>query len=107
MMRARDVERFETIYEPVLRLLATVREPVSVAALQDWTGLDPARIRDVIREWRQFLNEWRSEQGDEQYRVYHTSFQEFLAEEGVGLKPSHQRIAETALRKIPGFLDRS
>jgi AAA ATPase domain len=105
MMRARDAQRFETIYEPVLRLLATVREPVSAAALERWTTLDAARIREVIREWRQFLNEWRSQQGDEQYRVYHTSFQEFLAEEGIGLKPSHQRIAEAALRKIPGFLD--
>jgi hypothetical protein len=45
-----------------------------------------------------------STEGEKRYRVYHTSFQDFLAEEGIGLKPSHQRIAETALRKIPGFL---
>jgi hypothetical protein len=103
-MRAQDEQRFEAIYEPVLRLLATVREPVSVAALEEWTRLDPARILKVIREWRGFLNEVPSPEGEKRYRVYHTSFQDFLAEEGVGLKPSHQRIAETALRKIPGFL---
>jgi hypothetical protein len=106
-MRARDEQRFESIYEPVLRLLATVREPVSIAALEEWTKLDPARISQVIREWRPFLNETLSQQGGKQYRVYHTSFQEFLAEEGIGLKPSHQRIAETALCKIPGFLTNS
>lgn len=103
MMRAQDEARFEAIYEPVLRLLATVREPVSVAALEEWTKLDPSRILKVIREWRGFLNEMPVD-GEKRYRVYHTSFQDFLAEEGIGLKPSHQRIAETALRKVPGFL---
>lgn len=103
MMQAQDPTRFETIFEPVLRLLATVREPVSIGSLEEWTKLDPARIRTVIREWRGFLNELTLE-GEKRYRVYHTSFQDFLAEEGIGLKPYHQRIAEAALRKIPGFL---
>ena len=104
-MRAHDPVRFETIYEPVLRLLPTVREPVSMEALEEWTKLEPARIRTVIRDWRSFLNELTSPKGEKLYRVYHTSFQDFLAEEGMGLKPFHQRIAEAALRKIPGFLD--
>lgn len=106
-MRTKERQRFETIYEPVLRLLATVREPVSVAAVEEWTKLDPARVRDVIREWRPFLNEHPGTNGEKLYRVYHASFQEFLAEEGVGLKPSHERIAETALLKIPGFFPQS
>jgi hypothetical protein len=59
----------------------------------------------VIRDWRPFLNEAPAETGEPLYRVYHASFQEFLAEEGVGLQPYHERIAMTALRKIPGFLD--
>ena len=104
IMRELDQDRFERIYEPVLRILATVREPVSLGAIQEWTHVDAARIRDVIRDWRPFLNENQSEMGEPLYRVYHASFQDFLAEEGVGLKPYHQRIAETALRKIPGFL---
>jgi hypothetical protein len=103
-MRDQDQERFEAIYEPVLRLLATVREPVTIANVEEWTKVDPARVRDVIREWRPFLNEQPGPNGEKLYRVYHASFQEFLAEEGIGLKPSHERIAETALRKIPGFL---
>jgi hypothetical protein len=104
-MRAQDQDRFERIYEPVLRILATVREPVAIPAVEEWTKIEPARIREVIREWRPFLNEERSETNELLYRVYHTSFQDFLAEEGVGLRPYHERIAETALRKIPGFLN--
>jgi len=104
IMREQDQDRFERIYEPVLRILATVREPVALGAIQEWTNVDAARIRDVIRDWRPFLNENQSEMGEPLYRVYHASFQDFLAEEGVGLRPYHQRIAETALRKIPGFL---
>jgi hypothetical protein len=99
-MHALDPERFEKFYEPVLRILATVREPVSAEAIEEWTKLEPARIRQVVREWRPFLNESQSKDGDTLYRVYHASFQDFLAEEGVGLKPFHNLIAETALRKI-------
>lgn len=102
-MRAQDRTRFERFYEPVLRVLATVRAPVALPAVQEWTGVDPARIRDVLRDWRPFLNETPSAAGEPLYRVYHASFQDFLAEEGVGLQPSHERIAMTALGKIPGF----
>ncbi|MFF5076253.1 AAA family ATPase [Actinoplanes sp. NPDC000266] len=104
-MKARDRDRFERFYEPVLRILATVREPVEPAQIEEWTGVAPRRIREVIREWRQFLNETPSDTGEPLYRVYHTSFQDFLAVEGVGLRPSHNRIATTALSKITGFLD--
>jgi hypothetical protein len=103
-MRAQDQQRFESIYEPVLRLLATAREPVAVANVAEWAQIDPARVLDVIRDWRPFLNEQPGPNGDKLYRVYHASFQDFLAEEGIGLKPSHERIADTALRKIPGFV---
>lgn len=104
-MRAQDQDRFERIYEPVLRILATVREPVTLSAVQEWTNIEPPRIREVIRDWRPFLNESPSATGAPLYRIYHASFQDFLAEEGVGLKPYHERIAMTALAKIPGFLD--
>jgi hypothetical protein len=104
-MRAQDRDRFERIYEPVLRILATVREPVTVAAIREWTKVEPAKIREVIRDWRPFLNETPSPTREPLYRVYHASFQDFLAEEGVGLQPYHERIAMTAFGKIPGFLD--
>jgi hypothetical protein len=103
IMRAKDPDRFERIYEPVLRLLATVLQPVSVSEIEEWSKIEPARIRDVIRAWRPFLNADHRKNGGALYRVYHTSFRDFLAEDGVGLQPSHTVIAEAALKKIPGF----
>lgn len=98
-MRNVERERFETLFEPALRLLATAREPVSLSALTEWSGASPGALREVIGAWRPFLTE-SVVQGEKSFAVYHASFRDFLAQEGVGLRPSHQRIAETALAKI-------
>jgi hypothetical protein len=103
-MRAQDEEEFDKYQEPVICILATVREPVTIAQVQEWTALKPTRIKRVIDEWREFLNVDEPETGDVLYRIYHASFQDFLKSE-VGLVQYHDRIAVTALRKIPGFLD--
>jgi hypothetical protein len=101
-MRALEPERFEKYYEPVVCQLAVVREPVSLSRLEEWTHLPPARIAEVIRTWRQFLNEGTAGDDEPVFRLYHASFQEFLREE-VGLERFHERIGETAMSKIPGF----
>ena len=115
-MRDPDRERFRRYQEPVVCLLATAREPVSAQQLLDWTrnywqqqgwnplGLSPVDVDDVTEAWREFLN---SEEFDDgvKYRVYHASFQDFLADR-VGLTRYHDTIGRTALAKIPGFLDR-
>ena len=107
-MKAQDPDRFEKLYEPIVCTLAVVRESVTVAQLKEWvdrfTGvsLDPKRIKDVIREWREFLDERETDNGEVRYRVYHTSFQDFLRDE-VGLTQYDFNIAQTALGKIPGF----
>ncbi|MCP4544674.1 MAG: ATP-binding protein [Chloroflexi bacterium] len=103
-MQAIDPDRFDKYYEPVVCILATVREPVTIAQVAKWTKLRPIRIREVIREWREFLNADVSESDESLYRVYHTSFQDFLEDE-VGLAPYHSNIAQVALDKIPGFND--
>lgn len=103
-MRAQDEERFDKYQEPVVCILATVREPVTIAQVQEWTELKPTQIKRVIDEWREFLNVDEPVGGDTLYRIYHASFQDFLKEE-VGLVKYHDRIAVTALRKIPGFFD--
>ena len=56
-MRAQDQDRFERIYEPVLRILATVREPVTSPLCRNGRTSSRPRILDVIRDWRPFLNE--------------------------------------------------
>ena len=103
MMRAKDRQAFVTLQEPVICILATVREPAALEQIQEWTGLSSRQIRDVINEWREFLNIDESRK-DTLYRIYHASFQDFLKEE-VGLAKYHEKIAMTALQKIPGFLD--
>jgi hypothetical protein len=103
MMRAKDEIHFDKFQEPVICILATVREPITIELVEEWTELSPRRIKDVINEWREFLNLDDSE--DEiKYRIYHTSFQDFIKEE-VGLVKYHEKIAMTALKKIPGFLN--
>jgi hypothetical protein len=98
-MRAQDKERFDKYQKPVVCILATVREPVTITQVVEWTRLSPLRIKEVIREWREFLNVDEMEGGEPLYRIYHTSFQDFLQEE-VGLTRYHDVIAQTALDKI-------
>jgi hypothetical protein len=114
-MRSADQEQFRRYQRPVVCLLATVREPVAVPQLLEWTSqfwqrqgwdpaaLDPIAVADVLKAWREFLDEDRVDR-QVGYRVYHASFQDFLADE-VGLTDYHQTIGETALAKIPGFAD--
>jgi hypothetical protein len=112
-MRSADPERFRLYEEPVIGLLATVREPVDVGQVVAWTRtvwsssrwpLDrfaETAVADVVHEWREFLNEDRAG-GGYRYRVYHASFQEFLRDQ-VGLASYHRAIGTTALDRIPGF----
>lgn len=100
-----EQERFKQYYKPVICILAAAREPVDMAHLMEWTKLPSGEIRNVIHIWTEFLNEDPSPTGEPLYRIYHASFQDFLWEE-VGLKDYHNIIAENALKKIPGFLDR-
>jgi hypothetical protein len=56
-------------------------------------------VRVVLSTWREFFNEERSA-GQTRYRLYHASFQDFLADE-IGLLTYHDAIGETALAKNP------
>jgi hypothetical protein len=105
-MRAHDVDRYERYYEPVVCRLAAAYEPVSVDLLAEWTDLPPMRVRDVLNDWRQFLDEDLGPDEEPLYSIYHLSFQEFLDTE-VGLGKHHAAIAKKALDKIPGFYDQT
>jgi hypothetical protein len=56
-MKDADSHRFTKFQRPVLCFLAISREPITVPQLVEWTGLEPGEVKDVIREWREFLNE--------------------------------------------------
>jgi hypothetical protein len=104
MMKASVPNEFEGRDQKIVCLLATVREPVSVDQLEEWTDLPRAYISNVISAWLQFLDEHRSASNDTVYRVYHASFQDFLQVK-IGLKPYHALIVRKALAKIPGLAD--
>lgn len=99
VMKARDPIYFTQHQQPVVCMLATVREPVTVSQLAEWTKLSPTDIGQVIVEWYEFLDVDEPDEGERLYRIYHASFQDFLREE-VGLSAYHQVIAATALGKI-------
>jgi hypothetical protein len=98
-MQVEDRARFTTYYEPVLCVLASAREPVTLAQLREWTGLEAARVAEVLSVWTDFLDTIASESGATTYRLYHASFRDFLAAE-VGLDAYHAMIAKSALAKI-------
>jgi len=101
-MKDSDPTRFSTLQRPVLCFLAVSREPVTIPQLMEWTHLDPGDIKNVITQWREFLNEDPGGQPP-LYRIYHRSFAEFLDDQE-NLRWYHSQIATTALSKIPGFL---
>ena len=102
-MKDTDPERFATFQRPVLCFLAISREPVTVPQLMEWTHLGPGDIKNVLFQWREFLNEDPQSQ-PARFRIYHSSFRDFLDDE-VALSDYHRVIALSALEKIPGFLD--
>ncbi len=97
-MKDTDPNRFSKLQRPVLCFLAISREPVTLQQLMQWTRIEPGELMDVIRDWREFLNE-----DSARYRIYHRSFAEFLDEQE-NLRYYHDQIAQSALAKIPGFL---
>lgn len=113
IMRNRDLYRFLRFEEPVVCLLSTINEPVSVDELMYWTRqvwtvkkwdlseLTRRAIVDVLRQWGQFLNHV-TVQGVLRYALYHESFRDFLDSE-VGLSDYESAIVDATLAKIPDF----
>jgi hypothetical protein len=91
-MQQADPIAFQNEYAPILKFLATAQGAVTVELLGKWAKLEAAQVRKVLREWRQFLNESLTDKGEQCYRIYHTSFREFLEVEGVGLAGFHNTI---------------
>jgi hypothetical protein len=61
----------------VLQLLALVRGPVSARLIADVLSISVSEVRAVLDEWHEFLQVTR-EDGPARYRLYHSSFQQFL-----------------------------
>lgn len=103
-MKSRDVDRWLKLQQPVICVLAAVREPVSVNLVADFIpGLTANQVASVIADWRPFLRETRVA-GTRRYRLYHTSFQDFLKKKDevgeVDLKQTHRSIANVLLADL-------
>jgi hypothetical protein len=103
-MKDADPERFKRLQRPVLCFLAISFEPVTTLDLAEWTAVEPGEVKAVIDEWRQFLNE-DPDSRPPVFRIYHRSFAEFL-DECENLAWYHDRIADDAIGRIPGFYGR-
>jgi hypothetical protein len=94
-------------YETALRCLAVLREPVPVGAWVDFApnDVDEQVALHVVREWRQFLNTRRSPRYDEPlYAVYHSTFVDFLRDEGPGLEPYERHVYQVERSVLLGLL---
>lgn len=102
-IRAVDEDAWVDYRQPVICFLSAAQEPVSVWRIAAWAKLPPARVLAAIRDWQEFLDEDTFEQ-EKRYRIYHASFQNFLADKDeakeVNLKQTHSEIADELLRQF-------
>ncbi len=82
---------WKTFYKPLIGLLATAGEPVTVEWLVDHSGRDEDDVEDALQRWQRFLSRERRD-GGEMWRIVHQSFADFLSVK-VDLPAMHRRIA--------------
>lgn len=101
-MRTMDEDIWIKYRQPAICFLAAAQEPISVEQLASFSRLPVARVRAVLRDWREFLNAEQIED-TKKYRVYHTSFQDFLRQKDevgeVDLTRTHSDIADMLLKE--------
>ena len=79
-MREGNENAFDEVYEPIVCILGVAQEPVTVQQIANWTKLEQGQVKESIRLWREFLEEEHVDK-EQHYRIYHTSFQDFLKEQ--------------------------
>ena len=91
-MRNQASEMFDKLYKPVICVLVAMEEDVSIDEIAEVTGLEFSQVLQVVRKWREFLHEKKTN-GIPFYRIYHSTFQEFLEDEvDPGLRTYHRMI---------------
>ncbi|MGB8218659.1 MAG: AAA family ATPase [Candidatus Methanoperedens sp.] len=111
--KMKSSENWSELKQPVICVLASVREPVTVKQVAELTRrltptqLKPSDVASVIADWRQFLKE-SGAIGEKRYQLYHTSFQDFLKQMDevgeVDLKQTHQHITEVIEQQVKKWL---
>ena len=100
--RRRAGGRFDELSKSVLCLLAATPEAVRLEHLVQWTQRSAADILEVLAQWMEFLDQPRAKR-EKRYRLYHSTFREFLEKEiEPGLRPSHEIISTHTIAKLGG-----
>jgi hypothetical protein len=89
---------FKRHYLPVAGFVASVRSPVSIENLIQFTGLRRGEVVDVLTRWKQFFYE-TTQDGRPMYTLYHASFRSFLDQQ-VGLATFEAEIKADFLRNL-------
>lgn len=101
-MQGGDQDAWLRFKLPVLMALTVFEEPLSLDRIAEFSGVvNRARVRAVLGEWKQFLEEVAVEDEgriQKRYRLYHQSFNDFIArKEEVGdLAITRREAAERA-----------
>jgi serine/threonine-protein kinase len=90
-MRSEDEALWLSYRLPVLCFLAAITESISVSELSHLCGLPTGRVRVALGDWLQFLDK-TIEDGEEKYRIYHSSFQDYLRHK--------EEVGEISLKNI-------
>jgi len=71
-------DEWEKEYKPILKAVATSREPVTEDQLIELTGLKPRQLRQALRVLQQFLDVVNDATENETYTIFHRSLQDYL-----------------------------
>ena len=72
-------DEWSQIYRPVLGVLATAQESLSLAQLSAFSGIKPQAVNDVLVSLRELLD-LTTEDESGASRIFHTSFKDFLTD---------------------------
>lgn len=99
-MRNGRMEQFDRVHKPIVCVLAASLEPVTASQIADWSNRELSEVTQTLRDWREFITTERDE-CEIRYRIYHTSFQDFLRDRvDPGFHTSDRMIVTSALGKV-------
>jgi hypothetical protein len=102
-IRAADEDQWVRYRRPVIAFLSRAAEPVSARRIARWARIDPARALAALEDWWEFLHV-RSTAGERRFRVYHASFQDFLADRArageIDLDRAEHAIVDSLLEEL-------
>lgn len=90
---------------PVLAMLAVSREPITLSHLSQFTGIDIEDVALLLRELHQFVE--ISNSAPLTYRIYHSSFTQFLTDSSndawrINARRYHDQLAKYYLQTYSG-----